>query len=50
MDLDGLEAFILDEALEGLGLGDGQVGLDNEFFKGGDAFDPPIDDLQARLV
>jgi len=50
VDLDGLEGFVLDENLEGLCFADGQLGLDNEFFKGGDPIDPPVDDLQPRVV
>jgi hypothetical protein len=48
--LDGLEALVLDEAFQGLYFGDGQLGLDDELFKGGDAVDPPIHDLQSRTI
>jgi len=47
MDLDRLEGFVLDQALEGLCFDDGQLGLDDQFFKGGDAKDPPVHDLQS---
>jgi len=50
VDLDGLEVLVLDEALQGFCFDDRQLGLDDEFFKGGNAIDPPIDDLQPRVI
>jgi len=50
MDLYRLEGFVLHEALEGFGLDDGQLCLDDEFFKGGNAIDPPVDDLQSCII
>jgi hypothetical protein len=47
VDLYRLEGFILYEILEGAGFDDGQLCLDDEFFKGGDTIDPPVYYLHA---